>query len=345
MASNGRCCVCEHESDSDILAFEDIEQKSAMTAWAVNQQHLVAEDEVGMRLDKLASLLFTDFSRASLQKLIESGELTVNQLPVKPKYAVKLGDVLCLTTSFAPHSDDKPENIALDIVYEDDDVLVINKPCGMVVHPGAGNTTGTLVNALLYHYPNQAHLPRAGLVHRIDKYTTGLLLVAKTTTAQLSLIEQLKDKQVYRHYRCVVVGTLPELALHKSIDLPIARHPTWRTKMAVRSHGKSALTYIKKITPLGESYCLLDVELATGRTHQIRVHLSHLGHGLVGDQVYMTPPKKGINQAQLTIARAFERQALHAHTLGFLHPTTKKHLEVSCPLPSDMVNLINQLQS
>lgn len=307
---------------------------------AVTLSYEVGETEVGQRLDKLASARFSEFSRASLQKFIENGELLVNGVAVKPKYAVKMGDVLCLQTVLREHSADLPENIPLEICYEDDDVLVINKPAGMVVHPGAGNATGTLVNALLYHYPAQAHLPRAGLVHRIDKDTTGLLLVAKTAKAQLDLIEQLKEKSVYRHYQCVVAGTLPTLAAHRTIDLPIARHPRERTKMAVRQGGKTAVTHLTNITPLNERYCLLDVALETGRTHQIRVHLSHVGHALVGDRVYGTRQPKAINQAERELLLAFSRQALHAHTLGFRHPVTGKSVEVAAALPEDMRQLV-----
>ncbi len=303
--------------------------------------HQVCVEQVGTRLDKLASGVFSDFSRASLQKFIETGELTVNGDKVKPKYSVKLNDVLKLTTILQAHSQDLPENITLNIAHEDDDVLVINKPCGMVVHPGAGNRTGTLVNALLYHYPNQAHLPRAGLVHRIDKDTTGLLVVAKTATAQLELINQLKDKSVYRHYQCVVVGTLPQLARLRTIDAPIARHATHRTKMAVRQNGKTAITHIKDITPLNDSYCLLDVVLETGRTHQIRVHLSHYGHPLVGDKTYGTTYRtSGLTDTQKQAVNGFARQALHAYELGFIHPSTGEPLVFFAPLPDDIQQLI-----
>lgn len=333
------------DDDSFDLSVDDHADKTATTTVAL--RHQVTDLDVGMRLDRLAAQVFTEFSRAVLQGWITTGALTVNGITHKPKYSVKAGDMISLNTNLQAHSADLPEDIALDICYEDEDVLVINKPAGLVVHPGAGNRTGTLVNALLYHYPNQAHLPRAGLVHRIDKDTTGLLMVAKTARAQLTLIEALKHKQVYRHYQCVVVGTLPELSRHRLIDAPIARHPTLRTKMAVRSEGKAAITHLQNITPLGQHHCLLDVSLETGRTHQIRVHLSHLGHGLVGDKVYPPPLKKGmlkdLDKQTQTLLTTFPRQALHAHTLGFNHPADGRLITVHAPVPDDMQQLIDSL--
>ncbi len=329
----------EHDLEDELLAMDKAEEH------LIHLCHTVAPTEVGMRLDKLAAARFDGFSRAVLQGFIDEGKLTVNDQQVKPKYSVKAFDVLTLLVTLQAHSEDLPENIALEVCYEDEAVLVINKPAGLVVHPGAGNQTGTLVNALLYHYPNQAHLPRAGLVHRIDKDTTGLLIVAKTAQAQLALIEQLKDKRVYRHYQCVVAGTLPELARLRTIDAPIARHLTMRTKMAVRSQGKPAVTHIKTITPLNEQYCLLDVALETGRTHQIRVHLSHFGHGLVGDKTYSSPIKKGLSDKAYQAIKDFPRQALHAHTLGFTHPVTHQLIHVSAHLPDDMTTLIAALSS
>ena len=250
---------------------------------------------------------------------------------------------MTLNATLVNHSDAKPEAIDLDVVYEDETVLVINKPAGMVVHPAVGNWTGTLVNALLYHYPDNAHLPRAGIVHRIDKDTTGLLMVAKTANAQLELINQLKDKSVYRQYKCVVVGSLPQLSAHKTIDAPIGRHPTARTKMAVVAHGKPAITHLTNITPLIDGFCLLDVALETGRTHQIRVHLSSKGHFLVGDKIYGGLIKKTLPQEVYDFVLGFPRQALHAHTLGFSHPISKQKIQVSTPPPDDLKQLITML--
>nr|WP_083499632.1 RluA family pseudouridine synthase [Psychrobacter piscatorii] len=308
----------------------------------VDMTHIVTEDESGLRIDKVASQVFADFSRVQLQGWITDGSLLYNGSVQKPKVRVKAGDVLHLSTTLQQHSEDQPENIDIDVVYEDDDVLVINKPVGMVVHPGAGNQTGTLVNALLYHYPQQHHLPRAGLVHRIDKDTSGLLLIGKTKPAQMALMEQLKDKSVYRHYQCVVAGDQASLLRHRRIDAPIGRHRTQRTKMTVMTAGREAVTHLLNVTPLNDNYCLLDVGLETGRTHQIRVHLSHVTHPLVGDRVYggRRQLRAGLTEAQRQAISNFPRQALHAYTLGFVHPTTGEDMEVMTPLPEDMQKLI-----
>lgn len=308
----------------------------------IDVTHTVTEKESGLRIDKLASQVFTDFSRGQLQGWITDGSLLCNGKVERPKYRVKTADVLHLSTTLQQHSEDQPENIDIEIVYEDEAVLVINKPVGMVVHPGAGNQTGTLVNALLYHYPQQHHLPRAGLVHRIDKDTSGLLLIGKTKPAQMALMEQLKDKSVYRHYQCVVAGDQASLRRHQRIDAPIGRHRNQRTKMTVMTAGREAVTHLLKITPLNENYCLLDVGLETGRTHQIRVHLSHIGHPIVGDRVYggRRQLRAGLSEEQRQTIGNFPRQALHAYALGFVHPITDEDIEVTVPIPKDMQQLI-----
>lgn len=308
----------------------------------IDVTHTVTEKESGLRIDKLASQVFTDFSRGQLQGWITDGSLVCNGKVERPKYRVKTADILHLSTTLQQHSEDQPENIAIEVVYEDEAVLVINKPVGMVVHPGAGNQTGTLVNALLYHYPQQHHLPRAGLVHRIDKDTSGLLLIGKTKPAQMALMEQLKDKSVYRHYQCVVAGDQASLRRHQRIDAPIGRHRNQRTKMTVMTAGREAVTHLLKITPLNENYCLLDVGLETGRTHQIRVHLSHIGHPIVGDRVYggRRQLRAGLSEEQRQTIGNFPRQALHAYALGFVHPITDEDIEVTVPIPKDMQQLI-----
>ncbi|AMT96700.1 MULTISPECIES: RluA family pseudouridine synthase [Psychrobacter] len=311
----------------------------------VDMTHIVTEDQSGLRIDKVASQVFSDFSRVQVQGWITDGSLLYNGSVQRPKVRVKADDVLHLSTTLQQHSEDQPEDIDIDVVYEDDDVLVINKPVDMVVHPGAGNQTGTLVNALLYHYPQQHHLPRAGLVHRIDKDTSGLLLIGKTKPAQMALMEQLKDKSVYRHYQCVVAGDAASLLRHRRIDAPIGRHRTQRTKMTVMTAGREAVTHLLNVTPLNENYCLLDVGLETGRTHQIRVHLSHITYPLVGDRVYggRRQLRSGLSEAQRQAISNFPRQALHAYTLGFVHPTTGEDVEVTTPLPEDMQQLITVL--
>lgn len=312
----------------------------------IHASHQVQQHEVGQRLDKLVATLWSQYSRSQLQDWITKGQLTVNHQSAKPNHRVKCEDKIELNTILQQHSEDLPENIDIDIIYEDDDVLVINKPVGMVVHPGAGNWTGTLVNALLYHYPKQSHLPRAGLVHRIDKDTSGLLIIGKNHLAQQHLINQLKDKSVYRHYQCIVTGSANDLKKHRTIDAPIGRHKTQRIKMAVTSHGKPAVTHIIEATPLNEHYCLLDVALETGRTHQIRVHLSHIGYPLVGDAVYGNRKqlRAGLTETQRQAIIDFPRQALHAYALGFIHPATNKPIELTSPLPHDINELINILQ-
>lgn len=314
-------------------------------AQTVNAQHTVTDEQKGMRIDKLAARVFTEFSRAQLQGWINEDKLLVDGVSQKPKYRVKVGQTISLDATLEQHGEDLPENIPLQIVFEDETLIVVNKPVGMVVHPGAGNWTGTLVNALLYHYPDQKHLPRAGLVHRIDKDTSGLLLVAKTKSAQLNLTEQLKDKSVYRQYRCVVAGSVESLKRYRHINEPIGRHSSMRTKMTVCSNGRDAVTHLIDIKPLNDSYSLVDVQLETGRTHQIRVHLSHIGHPLVGDRVYggRRQLRAGITNTQRQAVMRFPRQALHAYILGFVHPVTEEDMKVSAPLPEDIVKLIEVL--
>ena len=334
--------------DGDVIDDEDEESDGATPVAGqavpviIDVTHTVIEDEAGLRIDKLASKIFTDFSRVQLQGWIGDGSLLYNGSVQKPKIRVKAGDILHLSTTLEQHSEDQPENIDLDVVYEDDDVLVINKPVGMVVHPGAGNQTGTLVNALLYHYPQQHHLPRAGLVHRIDKDTSGLLLIGKTKPAQMALMEQLKDKSVYRHYQCVVAGDAASLLRHRRIDAPIGRHRNQRTKMTVMTAGREAVTHLLTVTPLNDNYCLVDVSLETGRTHQIRVHLSHITYPIVGDRVYggRRQLRAGLTEVQRQAINNFPRQALHAYTLGFVHPTTGEDVEVTTPIPEDMQQLM-----
>lgn len=334
----------DDDLDDDEHAYDSDEQPIAGQAVPViiDLSHIVTEDEAGLRIDKVASQVFTDFSRVQLQGWIGDGSLSYNGSSQKPKTRVKAGDVLHLSTTLQQHSADQPENIDIKVVYEDDDVLVIDKPVGMVVHPGAGNQTGTLVNALLYHYPQQHHLPRAGLVHRIDKDTSGLLLIGKTKPAQMALMAQLKDKTVYRHYQCVVAGDQASLMRHRKIDAPIGRHRNQRTKMTVMTAGRDAVTHLLDITPLNENYCLLDVGLETGRTHQIRVHLSHIGYPIVGDRVYggRRQLRAGLSEVQRQAITDFPRQALHAYTLGFEHPVTGEDIEVTAPMPEDMQQLM-----
>ena len=313
------------------------------------QNYTVNSEQIGERIDKIAALVFSDYSREQIKNWLESGELTVNGAAQKPKYRLKPNDVLILKASLTAQQQDLPENIPLDILYEDEAVLVINKPVGLVVHPGAGNGSGTLVNALLFHYPDSRTLPRAGLVHRIDKETSGLMVIAKDSQSQLHLINQLKDKSVYRLYQAIVLASAAELARHRTIDAPIGRHPTQRTKMAVVGSGKPAVTHLEKITAISDAVLLVSVRLETGRTHQIRVHLSNLGFPLLGDPLYGAARKnaillKTLDDDQKQIVQQFQRQALHAYELGFIHPKTGEPIKVQARLPEDMQQLLDTLK-
>lgn len=335
--------ITEHEEE-----FDDLSLTTALIIEKIQKTHTAIEDEFGERIDKVATSVFNDFSREQIKTWLDTGELTVNGKAEKPKYRLKQGDVLQLNATPTNAQEDLPENIPLDIVYEDDDVLVINKPVGMVVHAGAGNPSGTLVNALLYHYHDSRTLPRAGLVHRIDKDTSGLMVVAKNSQSQLHLINQLKDKSVYRHYQAVVLADKGELLKHRTIDAPIGRHPSQRIKMAVVGNGKPAVTHLDNIEQIHDGVCLVSVRLETGRTHQIRVHLSHLGFSLIGDPVYANPRKmaillKNLDDEQKNGVQNFNRQALHAFELGFIHPKTGENIKVKASLPEDMQHLIEIL--
>ncbi|ELA08263.1 ribosomal large subunit pseudouridine synthase D [Moraxella macacae 0408225] len=326
--------------------FTDFDKPNSTT---ICENYQPKEHEIGERIDKIAALAFHDYSREQIKTWLDAGELTVNGLPQKPKYRLKLGDTLQLKAVFIKQQADLPENIDLHVIYEDDSVLVINKPAGMVVHAGAGNWTGTLVNALLYHYPNSRLLPRAGLVHRIDKDTTGLMVIAKDHKSQLHLINQLKNKSVYRHYQALVLATHSELAKHRTITGSIARHPVVRTKMAVIATGKPAITHLDKIEQICDGVSLVSIRLETGRTHQIRVHFSNLGFALVGDPVYGSDRRMAMLAKQLTDdekiqLNAFNRQALHAYELGFIHPKTGESRLFQAPMPDDLQLLIKTLR-
>lgn len=317
-------------------------QVEGFDAIAVAEQAQVAESFKGKRVDQVAATLFPAYSRVRIQEWLQRGELTVDGASCKPKLRLKGGETLAIQATIYEHSADQPENIPLDIIYEDAHVLVVNKPAGLVVHPGAGNWTGTLVNGLLYYLPQLASLPRAGLVHRIDKDTTGLLVVAKTAQAQQDLSEQLKDKSVYRHYKALVVGKMREGGV---VDAPIKRHPYERTKMSVQDDGREAVSHYD-IEGVYAGYTLVNVQLETGRTHQIRVHMAHIGHPLVGDATY-AGGRQLVRDLPDDIAaqiKAFPRQALHAFQLGFIHPDTHEDVLFESEIPSDMQALLTQLR-
>ncbi len=300
----------------------------------------VPEDYRGLRLDVVLAKCFPEHSRSRLAEWIKQSKVTLNgKIVTEPKAKVQGGEMLVLKTELQPALHDTAEPIPLDIIYEDDDILVINKPAGLVVHPAAGNRRGTLLNALLFHAPSLNHLPRAGIVHRLDKETTGLMVVAKTLVAHTVLVAAMQRREIEREYLAVVAD---ELIAGGTIDAPIGRHPQQRTKMAVVASGKPARTHYRcKMRYRG--FTLLEIKLETGRTHQIRVHFAHQGLPLVGDTIYgwryKLPPQSSPElQKQLL---AFRRQALHAWRLSLAHPVSGEKLSWQAPLPSDFANLLD----
>jgi len=302
----------------------------------------VKTEQIGQRVDVVIAEAFKEFSRSHLQKLIKEGAVKVNGKEIKPKLILQGGELIEILAKEAPKLKDKAENIDLEIIYEDQDLLVVNKASGLVVHPGAGNPSGTLVNGLLNFDSNLSYLPRAGIVHRLDKDTSGLMVVSRNEKTYLNLIDQLKERTVTRKYTALVVG---EPSLSGVIDKPIGRHPKVRTKQAVVSSGKEAISRFKKVKSL-RGYSLVEVLLETGRTHQIRVHLSYLGFPIVGDNTYGGRRKyvKGTSENLRSKINQFKRQALHASSLTFIHPSTKEVLTFDSELPDDMKQLIRALK-
>ncbi|MDQ2078115.1 23S rRNA pseudouridine(1911/1915/1917) synthase RluD [Marinimicrobium sp. ABcell2] len=304
---------------------------------------LVPAEMNGMRFDQAASALFPEFSRMRLQSWIKDGQLTLAGRTAKPKERLLGGENLWLRAQLEPQGEWEPESIDLDIVYEDEHLLVINKPAGLVVHPAAGNQTGTLLNALLHHCPELVNVPRAGIVHRLDKDTTGLMVVAKTLTAHSDLVAQLQARDVKREYEAVVIGTMTGGG---RVDAPIGRHPKQRKQMAVVATGKPAVTHYRILTRFTR-HTHIRVKLETGRTHQIRVHMAHINLPLVGDPTYAGRFKipKGASPELVLALKSFPRQALHAASLGLEHPVTGEPCEWQVPLPEDMVALLAQLKA
>ena len=333
--------------ETDFHLFDDSEDAdnhtSEITATRLSLQFQLDESYLGQRIDQVAALVWNDYSREKLKQWLKDGHLLVNGNSVKPKYKCEGDEVLTLDVELEAQTRSLPEDIPLNIVYEDDDIIVINKPVGMVVHPGAGNSTGTLVNALLFHYPKSAELTRAGLVHRIDKDTSGLLVVAKNLEAQFSLSKQLQKKTVYRVYDLIVYGNMIAGGM---VDEPIKRHPVDRIKMAVLPGGKDAVTHYN-VKERFQHFTRVQARLETGRTHQIRVHFSYLGYGLVGDQVYMPRVRVPAGSSELLVdtLRAFKRQALHAAKLGLVHPRTGEEMMFDAPWPEDFTQLVDVLRS
>ncbi|WP_373187460.1 23S rRNA pseudouridine(1911/1915/1917) synthase RluD [Halopseudomonas sp.] len=303
---------------------------------------LVAPESGGQRLDQVAAQLFPDFSRSRLQSWIKEGCLTVDGRHVRPRDTVYGGEKLVLDAEREVQGDWQPEAIELDVRYEDQSLIVINKPAGLVVHPAAGHQDGTLLNALLHHAPELAKVPRAGIVHRLDKDTTGLMVVAKTLEAQTDLVAQLQARSVTREYEAVVVGVM---TAGGKVDEPIARHGTNRQKMAVMVGGKQAVSHYRVISRF-RAHTHVRVKLETGRTHQIRVHMSYIHFPLIGDQTYggrMRIPA-GATPELLETLRGFPRQALHARRLELQHPDDGRTMSWEVPLPEDMRHLLALLR-
>lgn len=298
-------------------------------------------EEGNKRLDQVAAKLFPDFSRSRLQEWIKAGQLTVDGKVLRGRDKLVGGETLTLEAELEAEGDWQPEDIPLDIVYEDDDILVINKQAGLVVHPAAGNHVGTLLNGLLHHCPDLIKIPRAGIVHRLDKDTTGLMVVAKTLQAQTHLVAQLQDRSMGREYEAVVQG---HMISGGKVDEPIARHGTQRTKMAVSPMGKEAVTHYRVLHKF-PSHTYIRCKLETGRTHQIRVHMSYIGFPLVGDAAYAARQRltKGIGPELRQLLAGFPRQALHAKVLTLVHPRTGEIMEWEVELPDDFVELLNTL--
>lgn len=295
----------------------------------------------GSRLDQALAELLPEFSRARLQHWIRSGLVQVDARSLRPRDKLRGGELVVVCPESETDRVWRPEAMPLRVVFEDDWLLVVDKPAGLVVHPAAGNLDGTLVNALLYHAPELAGVPRAGVVHRLDKDTTGLLVVARNLPAHAFLAKQLAARRFLREYRAVVHGVLPAGG---SVDAPLGRHPVDRKRMAVGAGGRTAVTHYR-VERRFRAHTLLRLRLETGRTHQIRVHMAHIRHPLVGDPVYGGRPRRPPQPttALIDALAGFRRQALHAARLGLTHPYTRETLVWEAPLPADVAALLAAL--
>jgi 23S rRNA pseudouridine1911/1915/1917 synthase len=293
----------------------------------------------GDRLDQAAARLFPDYSRSRLQGWIRKGELQADGAVLRPRDKVAAGMLLRIDTEPEQAVGWQPQSLALDILFEDEHILVLNKPAGLVVHPAAGHADGTLVNALLAHAPEMARLPRGGIVHRLDMETSGIMVAAKSLLAHQDLVAQLQARTVKREYLAVCIGVMTGGG---TVDEPIGRHPKQRKKMAVLAvGGKPAVTHYRVLQRFGH-HTSVAVTLETGRTHQIRVHMAHRHYPLVGDPVYGGRPRipRGASERLIEALRGFGRQALHARALGLIHPASGEDMAFECPLPADLQQLL-----
>ncbi len=302
----------------------------------------VPENLHGLRLDQALAKLFPEYSRSRLQAWIRTNQIQVNNQYLRAKDKIASGQRIDIQAAIEPATDWQPQAINLSVIYEDDCIIIVNKPVGLVVHPAAGNPDKTLVNALLYHDPTLALLPRAGIIHRLDKDTSGLLVVARNLTAHTKLIAQMQAHEVKREYIAVVNGVVTSGA---TIDAPIGRHPTQRTHMSVNASGKSAITHYR-INERFPAHTCINVSLQTGRTHQIRVHMTHIGHPLVGDQTYGGRLKIPLQCPENLkyMLQTFKRQALHAKKLALHHPDTGELMSWEAPIPEDLNILLGYLR-
>ena len=303
----------------------------------------VPESLAGNRLDQIAAKLFPEYSRARLQSLIKEGKLLVNGKESRAKDRLILGDQIAVTVEPQKPLDHQAEPIPLNIVYEDDALLIINKDAGRVVHPAAGNRSGTILNGLLHLIPDLKTIPRAGIVHRLDKDTTGIMVVAKTSGSYASLVNQLTQRTIKREYEAVVVGVLTGGGV---VNAPIGRHPVHRKKQAVNEAGKEAITHYRIISRY-RSHTHVQLNLETGRTHQIRVHMAHINHRLVGDPLYGGRLQMPVASSPglTNILQNFKRQALHAKSLTFMHPETGRQVSWEVETTNDMRELLVALRS
>lgn len=297
-------------------------------------EHIIQENEKNERLDKVLSAIHEEWSRSQVQQWIKEGNVTVNENSVKSNYKCNFGDRIQINIPEPQNLDVIPEEMDLEIYYEDSDVLVINKPKGMVVHPAPGHLTGTLVNGLMAHCTDLSGINgvlRPGIVHRIDKDTSGLLMVAKNDLAHEKLVNQLVEKSVTRKYFAIVHGVIPHD--YGTVDAPIGRDPEDRQRMTVVDNGKHAVTHFRVLERFNQ-YTFIECELETGRTHQIRVHMKYIGFPLVGDPKY--GPRKTMD---------INGQALHAGVLGFVHPRTEEYMEFESPLPKYFTQLLHEIRN
>ena len=311
----------------------------------IRHEALVPLTAAGRRFDQALAEMFPDYSRSRLSGWIKSGSVTLDGAIAPPRQLLRGGEQVLLQVELETEVSSTPEAIALDIVHEDEHLLVLNKPAGLVVHPGAGNPAGTLLNALLHHDPKLAELPRAGIVHRLDKETSGLMVVARTLPAYTALVDLLSRHEVERQYEAVVLGTM---VAGGTVDAPIGRSMGDRLRQAVRDEedGKRAVTHYR-LRERFRAHSLLQCQLETGRTHQIRVHMAHINHPLLGDPLYGGGLKlpKGASPELIAELRGFRRQALHAERLSFVHPISGETLSFSAERPADQEQLIVALRT